>query len=71
MENEEKVIEEKKENIKKWLKDKSNLLILGILMFAFIIRFYYFNLTKIQAHWWDSLEPLFHLRFGPKPNTRP
>lgn len=43
-----------KENIKKWLKRKENLLLLGVLSFAFLVRIYYFVLTNGQPLWWDE-----------------
>ncbi|MEM3074692.1 MAG: hypothetical protein QW727_02000 [Candidatus Pacearchaeota archaeon] len=53
--NEEK-IEKRKQKIKNWLSDKHNLVLFGILIFAFIIRLYYFALTKNQPLWWDEAE---------------
>jgi len=52
---EEEIIEEKKKKIISWFSNKNNLLIGLIVFFSFIINLYYFNLTKGQAHWWDSL----------------
>jgi len=49
-------IEERKEQIKTWLKNPYNLVPIGILIFAFAIRFYYFWLTKNQPLWWDESE---------------
>ncbi len=51
-----KNIEKRKEKIKNWLKDKNNLIFAGILVFAVIIRIYYFNLTKNQPLWWDEAD---------------
>jgi len=55
----ENILEKRKEKIKNklltWLKDPYNLMLVGILIFAFAIRLYYFFLTKDQTHWWDSL----------------
>jgi len=39
-----------------WLKKRQNLYLLGILLFAFAIRIYYFILTKGQTLWWDEAE---------------
>ena len=36
-------------------QNKLNLILVGIILFGTIIRFYFFNLVKNQAHWWDSL----------------
>ena len=46
--------EVRKEAIKNWLKKKDNLFLAGILIFAFVIRWYYFILTKVQPLWWDE-----------------
>lgn len=53
---EDKKVEARKEKIKSWLKNPYNLALIGILIFAFIIRLYYFNLTKAQPLWWDEAE---------------
>ena len=52
----EQKINEKKEKIKAWLKDPYNLVLIGIILFAFFIRLYYFFLTKNQPLWWDESE---------------
>lgn len=49
-------IEARKEKIKNWLKDPSNLIFIGIIIFAIAIRLYYFFLTKNQPLWWDEGE---------------
>ena len=36
-------------------EDKIKMALIAILVFGTIIRFYFFNLVKNQAHWWDSL----------------
>ncbi|MFC1685667.1 ArnT family glycosyltransferase [Nanoarchaeota archaeon] len=64
MTEEEKKIEEKEihnvkaprigEKIKNWLKNPYNLSLLGIFLFAFIIRFYYFFITRDQPLWFDE-----------------
>jgi len=46
----------RKQKLKSWLSDKKNLAFLGILIFAFIIRLYYFSLTNNQPLWWDEAE---------------
>ena len=48
-------IEERKIKAKNWLRNKNNLLVLAVLLFAVSIRFYYFLLTKTQPLWWDEL----------------
>ena len=48
--------EARKERAKSWLKDPYNLALIGILVFAFGIRLYYFFLTKGQTLWWDEAE---------------
>ena len=47
-------VNKRKEKIKAWLKNPYNLIFLGILILGFIIRLYYFNLTKSQPLWWDE-----------------
>lgn len=42
------------------MKEKKNLFdlklaIVAIILFAAVVRIYFFNLVKTQAHWWDSL----------------
>ena len=44
------------EKIKTWFKDPYNLAFLGILVFAFVIRLYYFILTQNQPLWWDEAD---------------
>ena len=55
MENEGKT-EKTKNKIKNWLKNPYNLSLLAILVFAFLIRIYFFLLTKNQPLWWDEAE---------------
>src|SRR3989344_4726405 len=59
---EDKKVEERKEKIKQWLKDKNNILFLAIFIFAIIILFYYFNLTKNQPLWWDESDYLAYAK---------
>jgi len=54
--NFEKSIEKRKEKIIHWFKNPYNSLLVAILLFGFIIRLYYYYLTKGQAVWWDSAE---------------
>lgn len=46
--------EERKQKIINWFKDRYNLIFLMILIFAFAVRLYYFNLTINQPLWWDE-----------------
>ncbi len=46
------------EVLKRWFGDKYNLALVGVILFAFILRLYYFILTKDQALWWDEAEYL-------------
>lgn len=49
---------QQKGKISAFLSDKTNRTFLIILIIAFIIRIYYFLLTKNQAVWWDESEYL-------------
>ncbi|VVB80292.1 Dolichyl-phosphate-mannose-protein mannosyltransferase [uncultured archaeon] len=42
--------------VKKWLKDPQNLVLIGILLLALVLRLYYFFLTTNQPLWWDESE---------------
>jgi 4-amino-4-deoxy-L-arabinose transferase-like glycosyltransferase len=53
---ENKNFEKRREKINNWLKNPSNLALLGILIISFIILIYYFNLTRSQPLWWDEAE---------------
>src|SRR3989344_2657828 len=46
--------DERNEKVKNWLKQPLNLALLGVFAFAFFIRMFYFNLTKLQPLWWDE-----------------
>jgi uncharacterized membrane protein len=63
---ETKTADEKKgvgsENIAKWLKNSSNLILLLIIIFAVIIRVHYFSLTMNQALWWDESDYLAYAK---------
>jgi len=52
----EEKVKDRKERIKNWLRNPYNLALVGILVLAFVIRLYYFFLTKNQALWWDEAE---------------
>ncbi len=54
--------EKRKDKIKNWLKNPHNLIFILILIFAFIIRLYYFNLTKTQPLWWDESDYLAYAK---------
>ena len=43
-----------KGKVKEWLSKNENLAFLGIIIFAFFIRLFYFFLTKNQPLWWDE-----------------
>lgn len=47
-------IAKRQEKVKNWLSNPYNLALIGILAFAFIIRLYYFLITKTQPLWWDE-----------------
>jgi len=53
---------ERKEKLKNWLKDRHNLIFILILIFAIVIRLYYFNLTKSQPLWWDESDYLAYAK---------
>lgn len=55
---EKEVAKGSKWNVKGIFKDKENLILIGILVFAFIIRLYYLVITKSQPFWWDESEYL-------------
>ena len=46
----------RREKILKWLKNPYNLALVGIILFALIIRIYYFIQTNDQTLWWDEAE---------------
>ena len=48
--------EERVDKIVNWLKKPTNLLLIAIVIFAFIIRLYLFNMAVGQALWWDEAE---------------
>jgi len=50
----EEIIQKREKKLIDWIKQPSNLAILGILILAFIVRLYYFIITKNQALWWDG-----------------
>lgn len=52
----EQKVEERKNKIKKWFSNRTNLLLTLILLSALAIRLYYFSLTLDQPLWWDEAE---------------
>lgn len=56
MEEQLKEVEERKKRFSSWIKDKHNFYFLLIILFAFIVRIYYFILTKSQPLWWDEAD---------------
>lgn len=55
------------ETLKKFFKDKENWILIAVLVFAFILRLYYFILTRNQVTFWDEAEYLVkakHWAFG-------
>lgn len=60
-------IEARINKFKEWFKEPSNLLLFAIILGAFLIRLYYFFLSKDQALWYDEGEYLStskHWAFG-------
>lgn len=55
---EEALLEKRKEKLKKqffsWIKKPHNLTLLAVLLFAFVIRLYYFIKVGAQPLWWDE-----------------
>ena len=58
----EKIIEKRKRNLKKWLfgwvEDNYDKAFIGVLILAFALRIWVFTLTKDQAAWFDAAEYL-------------
>jgi mannosyltransferase len=52
----EKSLQKRKEKVIKYLKNPYNSMFIAIMIFAIIIRLYYFNLTSNQPLWWDEAE---------------
>jgi len=52
--------------IKHWFKDPYNLALVGILVFAFCLRLYYFILTKNQPLWYDEADYMNIARYWAK-----
>jgi len=45
-----------RDRVEHFLRDKYNLMLLGVLLIAFVIRLYYFIQTYNQPLWWDEAE---------------
>ncbi|MDP3027342.1 MAG: glycosyltransferase family 39 protein [Nanoarchaeota archaeon] len=50
------ILEKRVNKIFKWIKNPYNLAFVSILVFAIVIRLYYFILTKNQPLWWDEAD---------------
>jgi len=50
----EKSTRQRLEKIKLWFKNPYNLILVGILVFAFALRLFFFLKTSNQALWWDE-----------------
>ncbi len=63
----EEKIEKRKKRISKkigsWLEKKENRLFLGVLIFAFAVRLYFFFQTLDQAVWWDAGDYLSQAKY--------
>lgn len=60
MENKEEI---RKEKFRKWFSNKNNLILISTIITAFLIRTYYFILTKSQTLWWDEAEYMSAVKF--------
>lgn len=56
MDNEQTSIKQRKEKIMNLFKNKTNLILIGIIILAVILRLYYFYATQGQTLWWDEAE---------------
>ena len=54
----EDILTKRKNKLIKWVKDPYNLTLSLIIIFAIILRLYYYSLTKSQPLWWDEAEYL-------------
>lgn len=52
----ENTFEKRKEKVIGWLMNNYNLIFIGILILAFVLRLYYFFITLNQPLWWDEAE---------------
>lgn len=57
---------EEKRDVKKivydWISKRNNLIFLAILVFAIIIRLYFFSMTSTQPLWWDESDYLAYAK---------
>jgi hypothetical protein len=64
--NSEEIIEKRKkqlkENLTKFLNNRSNLIFIGIFILAFFIRLYYFFITSDQPLWYDESDYLAYAK---------
>ncbi len=58
----EKRKNELKDKIKSFLNNTDNVYLIAVLLFAFLIRMYYFFLTSHQALWWDEAEYMLKVK---------
>ena len=60
MENEDKkeagILEKREKKLIDWFKDKYNLSLFLVIVFAVVIRIYYFIMAQNQPLWWDEAE---------------
>ncbi|MDD5192842.1 MAG: glycosyltransferase family 39 protein [Candidatus Nanoarchaeia archaeon] len=54
--NTEEILASRIKKLINWLKKPNNFILVGILIFAFVLRLYYFHVTQNQALWWDEAE---------------
>jgi 4-amino-4-deoxy-L-arabinose transferase-like glycosyltransferase len=64
---EEKIKEKTRESefekkLKKWLKNKNNLLFLALIIITLFLGFHFFSITKTQALWWDEADYLAYAK---------
>lgn len=52
---EEQKIEERKEKVKEFFKEPYKILLAVVMIIGIVVRFYFYNIAKNQAHWWDTL----------------
>ena len=50
------ISEKRKERLVKWLKNRNNLILIGIILLALVLRLYYFDITNSQPLWWDEAD---------------
>jgi 4-amino-4-deoxy-L-arabinose transferase-like glycosyltransferase len=50
----QKKVANRKKNLIDWLRNPENFILSAVIIFAFVLRLYYFFITKNQALWWDE-----------------